>query len=187
MSEYFDRENAVESFVAAVRQVVIAPGAFFEGMPRAQGYGPSLIFLSIVLGVVILIYALMTMGVALLAAPLVWVLAIVATWLWAWYLGWAVRVFARKDLSTMDAFQICAYANVPVLIGWIPVLGLLSSLWSLALEWIGLTRFAGVSSGTALLILLVPLVLLMLSGALLVVLIGALATQQVNGLPWQSF
>ena len=91
-------------------------------------------------------------------------------------------------MSTIDAFQISAYGNVPMLLAWVPVLNMVTGLWSLVLEWFGLTRFAGVSSGVALLVLIVPMIVLMLSMTLLVVLIAVFASQFQQSLPaWQAF
>jgi len=177
MSSYFDGNKPVDSFISAVRDLVVAPGEFFKQMPNTEGYGPGIFFLTITLAVPLLIAAMMTLGFSLFLAPVIWLVMLASTWLWAWYLGWAVRVFAKKELSTINAFQICAYANAPMLLAWIPVLSFITGLWSLALEWLGLTRYAGVSSGTALLILLVPIVVLMLSFTVLIVLIAVLASK----------
>ncbi|MDX8406957.1 MAG: YIP1 family protein [Mariprofundaceae bacterium] len=188
MPVYFDSNKPIESFAAAVRDVVIAPGTFFEHMPKAGSYAPAIYFLTISLAVPLLIGALMTLGFSLFLAPVIWLVMLLATWLWAWYLGWAARVFGKKALSTIDAFQISAYGNVPMLLAWVPVLNVVTGLWSLVLEWFGLTRFAGVSSGVALLVLLVPMIVLMLSMTLLVVLIAVFASQLQESLPaWQTF
>jgi hypothetical protein len=187
MATYFDGDKPIESFAAAVRDVVTAPGLFFEQMPKAEAYGPAVYFLTLTLAVPLLIGAMMTLGFSLFLAPVMWLFALAATWLWAWYLGWAARVFGKRELSTPDAFQICAYANVPILLAWVPVLNVVLGLWSLVLEWFGLTRYAGVSSGVALLILLVPMIILMLSMTALIVLVAVLASQNASYQEWQFF
>jgi len=113
---YFDSNKPIESFAAAVRDVVIAPSAFFEHMPKTESYASAIYFLTISLAVPLLIGALMTLGFSLFLAPIIWVVMLLATWLWAWYLAWAARVFGKKELSTIDAFQISAYVNVPMLL-----------------------------------------------------------------------
>ncbi|HKI61232.1 MAG TPA: YIP1 family protein [Mariprofundaceae bacterium] len=187
MSAYFEGEKPIESFAAAVRDVVVAPGLFFEQMPKTEAYGPSVYFLSLTLAVPLLIGAMMTLGFSLFLAPFLWLVMLALTWLWAWYLSWAVKLFGKQALSTPDAFQICAYANVPILLAWVPVLNVVLGLWSLALEWYGLTRYAHVSSGVALLILLVPMIILMLSMTVLVVLIAVFASQNASIQEWQVF
>ncbi len=187
MSVYFDSDRPIESFAGAVRDVIIGPGVFFEQMPKAGTYVPAIYFLTLTLAVPLLIGAMMTLGFSLFLAPLVWLVLLAATWLWAWYLAWAARVFGKKDLATINAFQISVYANVPILLAWVPVVNVITGLWSLVLEWFGLTRFAGVSSGMALLILIVPMVLMMLSVILLVVLLAVFASQNQPLPSWQMF
>ncbi len=177
MAEYFRTEQWLDSFIAAVRDVVTRPGEFFEGMPKAEGYGPAIVFFTITLAVPFVIYALISLGLALIAAPFVWVLGLATTWVWAWYLGWAVRMFAKGSLDTVNAFQICAYANVPVLLSWVPIVGPLVGIWTLVLQWYGLTRHAKVGSGAALAIILVPALILSLSIGALIVLLGVAASQ----------
>ncbi len=177
MSDYFESARPVESFAAALRHLAVSPGIFFAQMPRATGYSNAVWFLSITLAVPLFVWTMMSLGMALFLAPLLWLVMLAGTWLWAWYLGWAVRLFAGRELSTVDAFHICAYANAPALLAWVPVLNVVIGIWSLILEWFGLTRYAGIGSGTALLILIVPMIVLMLSVAVLAILVGMLATQ----------
>jgi len=185
MANYFQSEQWFDSYVAAVRDVVTKPDEFFRDMPKASAYGGSLFFFTVTLAVPLLIYVLFSFGLALLVAPFVWLVAVAATWLWAWYLGWAVRTFARQELDTVNAFQICAYANVPMLLAWLPVVGILATIWSIALTWFGLTRSCKVGSGSALAILLVPLLILSISGGILAVLLGVLAAQHGMQMPAQ--
>ena len=180
MAQYFNSEQWVDSYIGAVRDVVARPAEFFTGLPKATQYGASLMFFSITLAIPLLVFALASFGLALLVAPFIWLMAVASTWLWAWYLSWAVRGFARQELDTVNAFQICAYANVPMLLSWLPVVGMLVTVWSIALQWFGLTRSCNVSSGVAMAILLVPLLVLSLSLGILVVLLGIYAAQ--NGL-----
>lgn len=183
MGQYFNSEKWVDSYIGAVRDVVIRPGEFFGNLPAATLYGSSLMFLTITLAVPLLVSALASFGITLLFTPIVWLLAIASVWIWSWYLGWAVRTFAKQPLDTVNAFQICAYANVPMLLAWLPVLNLLITIWSVALQWFGLTRSCGVSSGVAMAILLVPLLVLSVSLGLLIVLLGIYAAQNGIQLP----
>jgi len=187
MATYFDATKPIETFAAVVRDVVTGPGAFFEQMPKTETYGLAVYVLTLTLAVPLLIGAMMTLGFSLFFAPLIWLFMLAATWFWAWYLAWAARVFGKRELSTPDAFQICAYANVPMLLVWVPVLNVVLGLWSLALEWFGLTRYAGVSSGTALLLLIIPMIVLMLSMTALVVLVAVLASQNGSYQEFQWF
>lgn len=183
MAQYFSSDQWVDSYIGAVRDLVARPGKFFGGLPQATAYGPSLMFLTVTLAVPLLIYALLSFGIALLIAPFLWLLIVVSNWLWAWYLGWAVRSFTQQQLSTVQAFQICAYANAPMLLSWLPVIGVLITVWSVVLQWFGLTRSCNVGSGAAMAILLLPLLVLSISLGILIVLLGIYAAQHGIQIP----
>ncbi len=180
MSEYFHRENWVDSYIAATRDLLLKPGEFFSSLPETDHYANSMLFLVITVSVPTLIIALGTFGASLLVAPLVWLMVLGGAWLWAWYMQWAVRVCCKIKLSTVQAFHICSYANMPLLLVWVPLLNAVTGIWSLALMWMGLTRSVGVSSGKALAILLVPFLLIMISGSILIALLMTYAAQ--NGI-----
>lgn len=177
MSVYFNSSHIDETLVGSVKQVVISPQGFFSGMPKTETYRDSLVFLAIVLVVLAIGISLVTSLAALpvmLATALA--LGIVTTWLWAWYLGWACRVFCRVQLSTANAFQICAYSSVPLVFSWLPHVGILASLWNLYLNWQGLVSHARVRGGSALMVILVPMVVLAISMAILAALLFTLMT-----------
>jgi len=178
MAQYFQTEQWLDSYIGTARDIITKPAEFFDTLPKAEGYGPSLMFFTITLAIPLLVYALMSLGMALLAAPVVWLLSVVMTWIWAWYLGWAVRTFVKQPLDTVNAFQICAYANVPMLLSWVPLVGIVVTIWTIVLEWMALTRSCNASSGAALAILLIPLLIVGISGAILAVLIGIYMSQQ---------
>ncbi len=183
MAEYFQGDRFFDSFIAAAKDVIIRPGEFFAGMPKAEAYGPAIAFFTLTMVPVFIIWALTTLGFAFVFEPFIWLFAVVSTWLWAWYLGWAVRVFTKRELDTVNAFQLLAYANTPFIFSWIPVFNVISGVWVFVLQWIGLTRSAGVSGGAALLILIVPAILMATSLGVLIVLLTALAAQQGFQLP----
>jgi len=183
MSEYFHRNNWVDSYIAATRDLLLKPGEFFATLPETNHYTDSILFLVITVSVPTLIIALGTLGASLLVAPLVWLVVLAGAWLWAWYLQWAVRVCCKSSLSTVQAFQICSYANMPLLLVWVPLLNAVTGIWSLALMWMGLTRNVGVSSGKALAILLIPFLLIMVSGSILIALLMTYAAQNGISVP----
>lgn len=177
MTTYFSTDDPVTSMVGAIRDVITTPGDFFANMPADKGYGNSIIFLTVTLLIPFLIILAPTGGMGMLILPVAVIFMLLMTWLWAWYLGWAVRRFCHGDLSTADAFQICAYSNVPNLLAWIPILNILASFWTLFLEWRGLVSFARIRSGQAIAVLLVPLVVILISVAILGMLLGIMMEQ----------
>ncbi|MDQ7010834.1 MAG: YIP1 family protein [Mariprofundaceae bacterium] len=183
MTTYFSTNDPVASIVGAIRDVMTKPGDFFANMPAGKDYGNSVVFLVITLLIPFLMMLFPAGGIGLLILPVAVVFMLLMAWLWAWYLGWAVRRFCHGNLSTADAFQICAYSNAPNLLAWIPVLNIVASFWTLFLEWRGLVSFARIRSGQAIAVLLVPLVVIFISAAILGVLLGIMMEQYGITLP----
>jgi hypothetical protein len=181
MPTYFSTADFVNSLAGTIRDIFTRPTEFFRQMPKATSYKEATILLILMLAVPILIGILLTGGFSLHVMPLLLLVAIpftlAAAWLWAWYLSWAVRRFTGGSLGTMDAFQLYAYSNIPSLFSWIPMVNVVMGFWSIYLEWKGLTTYAGVSSGKALLIIFVPLIVLIVSGAMLAILLGIYLSQ----------
>ena len=180
MSMYFDRRNWVDSYIGSLRSLLMHPGSFYAGLPEAHDYVNSLWFLIITVSVPTLVIAAGTLGVSLFLAPMFWLFVVMGTWLWAVYLRWVLRVFAKKEVRTAHAFEICAYANAPLLLAWVPLVNAVVGIWSFVLMWLGLTRNLGLGSGMALAILLVPFLIMTLSGGVLLALLGTYAVQ--NGM-----
>ena len=182
MPTYFSTADFLGSLAGCIRDIFTRPTEFFRQMPKATSYKEAVILLILMLAVPILLGILLTGGLSLHVMPVMLLVAIpfalAAAWLWAWYLSWAVRKFAGGQLSTMDAFQLYAYSNIPSLFSWIPLVNVVMGFWSIYLEWKGLTAYAGVSSGKALLIIFVPLIVLLVSGAVLAILLGVYLSQQ---------
>jgi len=178
MPEYFDSNRISGTLGASAKSVLIAPQAFFSDMPSTDGYRNSLVFLTIVFVVLSLGISMMTSLVLLPAIlPVALLFGFIATWMWAWYLGWACRVFCKAELSTQNAFQLCAYSSIPLVFGLLPVAGVIASLWNLYLNWQGLVSYARIGGGSAMLIIVLPLIVLGISMAVLVVLLGILMVQ----------
>ncbi len=182
MPVYFSSDRIGETLVSATREVLVSPARFFEAMPGAANYMNSLVLLSIYLAVPALILSLFSgIVTVVLILPATLVLGIATTWMWAWYLGWASRVFCGVDLSTAGAFQICAYGSAPLLLSWVPVFGVVAYVWSLYLNWQGLVSHARVGGGAALMFILAAFVLFGLSLLILLVLLFKLTAD--SGIP----
>jgi hypothetical protein len=181
MATYFSTTDFLGSLAGAVRDVFTRPTEFFRQMPQATSYKEGVILLILMLALPILLGILFTGGLGLHLMPVMLLVAIpfalAAAWLWAWYLSWAVHRFTSGQLSTMDAFQLYAYSNIPSLFSWVPLVNVVMGVWSIYLEWKGLTAYAGVSGGKALMIIFVPLIVLLVSGAVLAILLGVYLAQ----------
>lgn len=182
MPTYFSTADPVASLAGTIRDVLTRPTAFFRQMPADGSYWHSSILLLIVLAAPLMLGVFLSSGfiphISVLLLIVTTPFALASAWLWAWYLAWAVRHFVQAgSLSTREAFRLYAYSNVPSLFSWIPGINVFTGLWSLYLQWKGLTAFAGVGGGRALMILILPLAVLVASGVILFMLIGVYLTQ----------
>jgi len=176
MSEPRQARDRVEGYIATVRALLFRPGAFFAALVPATHYAESMGFLFITVAISTLIIALHTLGMALFVAPLVWLLVFVGNWLWAVYLSVMARLLGKRPLSRTHAFQLLSYANMPLLLAWVPLVHAVIGVWTLALLWLGLTRSAGLDGVRALFIVIIPVALFALGSAALVLWLASHAT-----------
>lgn len=156
---YFDKNKPMQSLIPALKDIFSSPAAFFAELPSEAFYSNPLFFASIVIffatfaGVPFYSLALLFM------VPVIWSLSLISLWLWATYMGWAVRVFAKGKLTTTNAFQISAYAAAPLALSTIPYIGAIAGLWNLYLLWVALVNRCRVSATTAIVIIAIPTLL----------------------------
>ncbi len=181
---YFSSERIGETLLPAFKATMTSPTPCFENMPVAQGYKNSIVLLVIYLLIPALVVSISSgLMTIVFILPALLLFGIIGTWSWAWYLGWAARTFCKSSLTTVDAFQICAYGAAPTVVSMIPFVGVITTLWSLYLNWQGLVSHARIGGGSALLIILASFVVLGLSLLLLVVLLFQIAAQTGMNLP----
>jgi hypothetical protein len=79
------------------------------------------------------------------------------------------------------------YANTPwLLLGWIPYVSAIGALWSLILLILGMKETQELTIGSALLVILVPLVLFLVLVILGAVVIAALVSGFVEMMPFMA-
>lgn len=165
---YFSGNQAIQTLFPTIKALLTRPRIFFEQMPRAIYRRDAIFFATIVIfGFSFLSVPFYSM-LLLFLLPLTWGLALVGLWLWSQYLRWAVRTFTGSKLSMANAFQLSAYAALPMVLATIPYVGILAGLWSLYLLWLGLIGYCKISGGKAAMVLFVPLAVLAASTAVLV-------------------
>lgn len=177
---YFDVNRLTETLIPACKSVLTDPRNTFEQMPRTGFYKNGFALLSLITLAASIISVPFIGFVMIFMLPFVWGMIMFSVWIWASYLSWAVRTFGKQKLNTINAFQLSAYASVPMVAGFIPFAGLLAGLWNLYLTWVALVANAKVQKGTALVIILIPVVLLGISFGALVDLVLQLVPQLRN-------
>ncbi len=188
----FNLSDPVGSFVDVVRRVVFQPTAFFAGLPRQGSFLNPLVFALICIEVSVLLVGLLTFidvpgGVTwlfgargdqgflaflggLVIAPLAGAVGIFLTALVTHLL--VILVVGSGHSGFGATFRIVAYSSVTSLVGWIPFIGWLASLYRLYLATVGIREMHATTTGRAFLVVLLPAILILV---LVVVLAGASA------------
>jgi hypothetical protein len=184
--------DPVNSFVDIVRRIVFQPTAFFAGLPRQGNLLNPLVFALICIEISAILVGLLTFvdvpggitwlfGVredqgflaflgGLVIAPLAGTVGIFLTALVTHLL--VVLVVGSGHSGFGSTFRIVAYSSVTGLVGWIPFVGWLASLYRLYLATVGIREMHATTTGRALLVVLLPAILILV---LVVVLAGASA------------
>ena len=188
----YNLSDPVNSFVDVVRRVVFEPASFFAGLPRQGNFLNPLVFALICIEISVILVGLLTFidvpgGITwlfgargnqgflaflggLVIAPLAGALGIFLTALVTHLL--VVLVVGSGHSGFGATFRIVAYSSVTSLVGWIPFIGWLASLYRLYLATVGIREMHATTTGRALLVVLLPAILIL---ALVVVLAGASA------------
>ncbi len=188
----YDLSDPVNSFVDVVRRVVLQPANFFTGLPRQGSFLGPLVFALICIEVSAVLVGLLTfIGVpggvtwllgargdqgflafvgGLVVAPIAGTVGVFLTALVTHLL--VILVVGSVHSGFGATFRIVAYSSVTSLLGWIPFVGWIFSLYRLYLATVGIREMHGTTTGRALLVVLLPAILVLL---LVVVLVGASA------------
>jgi len=154
--------------LVALSSMWAAYSSIFEGLgialPAAAGFG-------------IIVFAILMIFVTLLA------LFIGAAWLhlWVYILG------GRKGYT--QTLKAIAYGDTPsLLLGWIPIIGIIGGIWSLILWILGIRELHEISTGRAALALILAIVvLLIIIIALAAAFFFALVSSGVMPVPVSTF
>jgi len=154
-----------------MRNVLTSPKNFFSDLPPAAYYANS-IFLATVIVFVASFIGVPFHGFTLLfMVPVSYGLGLIGLKFWASYLSWTVRSFGKAKLSTPNAFHLSVYASVPLMLSALPIVGLVSCVWSLYLMWVAVVSRCHVKAGIAAIIIIIPAILFAISATALVTLI----------------
>ena len=175
----YDLSDPLNSFVDVVRRVVLQPTAFFAGLPRQGSFLGPLVFALICIEVSVVLVGLLTFlgtpgGVTwlfgvrddqgflaflggLVIAPIAGTLGVFLTALVTHLL--VILVVGSGHSGFGATFRIVAYSSVTSLLGWIPFIGWIFSLYRLYLATVGIREMHATTTGKALLIVVLPAIL----------------------------
>ena len=188
----YDLSDPINSFVDVVRRVVLQPTAFFAGLPRQGSFLNPLVFALICTEISVLLVGLLSFvdvpggmnslfGASgdqgfleflggLVVAPIAAAVGIFLTALVTHLL--VILVVGSGHAGFGATFRIISYSSVTGLVGWIPFIGWIFSLYRLYLATVGIREMHATTTGKALLVVLLPAILIL---ALVVIVVGASA------------
>ena len=154
---------ALEAFPTTWRRIMTDPHGFFADMPETGGLGQPFGFLAICAAVNAAGHLLVGGGVRGLVVALVGQL-IGAVLVAALFVLVAQHLFEGRG-GFESTFRVVAYAAAPLVVLWVPVLGVLAWLYRAYLMLRGVERVQGLDTTRALLTVLVGLGALGVLGA----------------------
>jgi hypothetical protein len=188
----YDLSDPLNSFVDFLRRVVFQPSAFFAGLPRQGSLLSPLVFALVCIEISVLLVGLLTFldvpgGVTwlfgargnqgflaflggLVIAPIAGAVGVFLTALVTHLL--VILVVGSGHSGFGATFRIVSYSSVTSLLGWLPFIGWIFSLYRLFLATVGIREMHATTTGKALLIVVLPAILILI---LVVVVVGASA------------
>lgn len=152
--------------------IIIKPFEYFKGMAITGGLKDPLIFAiitSIIMGIGLTI---ITLGVGFLAILLAPLAVTISVFVAAWLLMLCARLVGGKG-TFEGTFRVVCYSNVVNVIGWVPFVSILGSLYGLFLTWLGIRDTHQLSNWkAALAVLLAIAIVLVLVILIAIVVIG---------------
>src|SRR4028119_391177 len=188
----YDLSDPLGGSAAVARRVACQPRAFFAGLPRQGGLLGPLVFALVCIEVSVLLVGLLTFLGApggltslfgasgdqgllaflggLVVAPVAGAVGVFLTALVTHLL--VLLVVGQGHSGFGSTFRIVAYSSVTSLLGWIPFIGWIFSLYRLYLATVGIREMHATTTGKALLVVLLPAILILL---LVLAVVGASA------------
>jgi hypothetical protein len=193
--EDYDLSNPVDSFVDVARRVVLQPVSFFARLPRQGSLLNPLIFalicteVSAILGGVL---RLLGAGGAFVAGYGFQIPenqglgAFIGSVIFA-PIGGAIGVFVIAGIAHVlvmvvvgarnsgfgSTFRVACYASVTSLVSWIPIIGGLLGLYGIYLAVVGIREVHGTTTGKAVLVVLLPVIVVLVLALLGLLVAGA--------------
>ena len=181
----FDYSDPVQSFINAVRGVVTAPVGFFRDIRRQGDFVNPLIFAIICYEVSAILGGLLSLvgvsmgdtqgfGSFLIGLILAPIGAAIGLFIGAGILHLLVMLIVGSRNSGFEGtFRVGAYSSVTSLVSWIPIIGLIASLYGIYLAIVGIREVHNTTTGKAAIVVLIPAVVVFLLVLLLIAAIGA--------------
>lgn len=190
----FNLQDPVNSFISTVRGVVLNPVGFFRGITKRGDFVNPVVFAlicavisGILGGIVGFLISLVFSGDPdfgvvgafgglignIILAPII---ATIVLFIVAGIFHLLVLLFVRPSNAGFEATtRVVAYSFVYQLASWIPLIGIVASIYGIVLAIFGIREVHGTTTGKAALIVLIPVAIALFILLLLALALGALA------------
>ena len=171
----FNYSDPIQSFVNTVRNVVTAPAGFFRGIRREGDFVNPLIFAiicyevsAILGGIIALAFGSRGFGGFLASIIFAPIGAAIGLFIGAGILHLLVMLIVGSRNSGFEGtFRVGAYSSVTSLVSWIPIIGVIASLYGIYIAIMGIREVHSTTTGRAALVVLIPVVLVIILAVLI--------------------
>jgi hypothetical protein len=161
------------------KEVVMTPLTFFQNMPTTGGYKDPLIFALITAVIMGVGLTIITLGVGFLAIIFAPIAVCVSIFIAALLLLICAKIVGGT--GTYEAtVRVASYANIVNIIGWIPLVSILGSLYGLFLTVIGMREIHKLTTAKAIIAVAIAIAVVFIVVVLLAI-IGIGITGYVPG------
>jgi hypothetical protein len=179
----FRYTDAVQTFIATVRGVVLQPVSFFRGILRQGDFVNPLIFAIICYEVSAILGGLLQLvGIgrnigfggfisSIILAPII---ATIGLFIGAGIIHLLVMLIVGSRNSGFEGtFRVLTYSAVTSLVSWIPTIGGILSLYGIYLGIVGIREMHNTTTGKAAMVVLIPVAIIVLLALAFITLVGA--------------
>ncbi len=149
-------------------KIILKPVDFFKAMPVTGGYKDPLIFALITALIMGLGLTIITLGVGFLAIIFAPVAVCISIFLAALLLLLCGKIVGGTG-TYEGTMRVVSYSNVVNIIGWIPIVSIIGSIYGLVLTVLGMKEIHKLSTAKAILAVVIAVVIVFIIVVLLAV------------------
>jgi hypothetical protein len=157
----FNSKDFLNSFIGVMKTVLAKPNEFYRHMPTTGGYAPPLVFLAACAGISCILAAAAIANVdfseGIFLALKLFMFLMIYSFIGAGILHLIAQQFFEGKGGYEGVYRAVAYAGVVALLTWIPKVGFLAGLYGLYLQILGLEQVHKITTGQAVVTVLIAL------------------------------
>lgn len=169
----------LKDYYETSKKIIVKPVEFFQSMPTTGGYKDPLVFAVITAVIMGVGLTIITLGVGFLAIVFAPIAVVISIFLAALLLLVCAKIVGGTGTYEGTA-RLASYANVVNIIGWIPIVSVLGSIYGLILTVIGMKEVHKLTTAKAIIAVAIAIAIVFVIVVLLAI-IGIGITGYVPG------